>query len=132
MVDNLTPEQRRYCMSRIKGKNTSLEKEVGKELFKLGYRYRKNVRSLPGCPDIVFKSNKVAIFIDGDFWHGYRFNHWVKRLKPFWRKKISDNIRRDIRNRKDLQKNGWKVINIWQHEIVKNNDYIEKVIRLLQ
>ena len=73
MPDNLTPEQRSYCMSRIKAKDTGLEVKVRSALHKKGLRFRKNVKELPGTPDIVFKKAQIAIFVDGDFWHGYRF-----------------------------------------------------------
>ena len=73
MSDNLTPTQRSYCMSRVKGKDTSIERLVRSELHKRGFRFRKHVKTLPGKPDIVFPKAKVAVFVDGDFWHGYDF-----------------------------------------------------------
>jgi DNA mismatch endonuclease (patch repair protein) len=117
MVDFMSAKQRSYCMSRVKGKDTELERVIRSELFKLGFRYRKNVKELPGRPDIVFSRAKAAIFIDGDFWHGYDFDKWKYKLSPFWVKKIQDNIDRDQRNIAKLESNGWNVLRIWGHEI---------------
>lgn len=118
--DNLTPEQRSYCMSRVKGADTILERRVRSELHRRGFRFRKHVRELPGKPDIVFTKAKVAVFIDGDFWHGYRFPMWEHKITDFWKQKIGKTRERDQRNFKKLRSIGWKVIRIWQHEIKKN------------
>lgn len=132
MSDTLTPSQRSYCMSRVKNKDTDIEVLVRSELFKRGLRFRKNVKELPGTPDIVFPKAKIAVFIDGDFWHGYRFSAWKHTVSDFWKKKISTNRERDQRNFKKLRKMGWKVIRIWQHEIKKDIDSsIEKIIAAL-
>jgi DNA mismatch endonuclease (patch repair protein) len=117
MADNLTPEQRSYCMSRIKGKDTGLEIRVRSELHKRGFRFRKHVTDLPGKPDIVFSRAKVAVFVDGDFWHGYRFLSWEHKVSDFWKKKISKNRERDAKNQRTLRDMGWKVVRLWQHEI---------------
>ena len=120
MVDNLTPEQRSYCMSRIKGKDTGLEMRVRSELHRQGLRFRKHVKELPGKPDVVFVAAKVAVFIDGDFWHGYRFPSWEHKVSDFWKKKISKNRERDNKNHRKLRNTGWKVVRLWQHDIEKN------------
>jgi len=117
MTDNLTPSQRSYCMSQIKGKNTNIERLIRSELQRRGLRFRKHVKELPGKPDIVFTRAKVAIFVDGDFWHGYRFPSWEDKVSDFWKKKISKNRERDVRNRRLLREKGWLVIRFWQHEI---------------
>ncbi|PKN86853.1 MAG: very short patch repair endonuclease [Deltaproteobacteria bacterium HGW-Deltaproteobacteria-1] len=117
MPDNLTPAQRSYCMSRIKGKDTGLEVQVRSELHKKGMRYRKHVKELPGKPDIVFCKARVVVFIDGDFWHGYRYPTWENKLSNFWKKKISKTRERDTRNATILRKMGWTVIRLWQHNI---------------
>lgn len=117
MVDNLTSKQRSYCMSRIKGRDTSPERLVRSELHRRGFRFRKHAKELPGKPDVVFYRAKVAVFIDGDFWHGYRFPSWAHRVSDFWKKKISKNRERDARNHRRLRRMGWKVIRLWQHEI---------------
>lgn len=120
MADNLTPEQRRYCMSRIKGKDTGPEVRVRSELHRRGLRFRKHVKDLPGKPDVVFPRAKVAVFIDGDFWHGYRFSSWEHKVSDFWRKKISKNRERDGRDHQMLREMGWKVVRLWQHELEKD------------
>jgi DNA mismatch endonuclease, patch repair protein len=117
MPDNLTPEQRSYCMSRIKGKDTGLEVQVRSELHKRGLRFRKHIKELPGKPDIVFSKARVAVFVDGDFWHGYRFPLWEHKVSDFWKKKIVTNRDRDRRNHKKLRGLGWTVIRVWQHEV---------------
>lgn len=122
MVDNLTREQRSYCMSRVKSKDTGIEKLVRSELHKRGWRFRKNVKELPGKPDIVFPSVRVAVFLDGDFWHGYRFKQWQHKIPRFWREKIGRNRLRDRNNRRALRQMGWKVIRLWQNQIKKNFD----------
>ena len=133
MTDNLTIEQRRYCMSRVKGRDTSIEKEVRSELHKRGYRFRKHLSALPGKPDIVFTKLKVAVFIDGDFWHGYRFSLWKNDLTPSWQNKISETRKRDQKNFTRLRRQGWKVIRIWQHEIKKDLDkVINRIIQALE
>lgn len=128
MTDTLTPSQRSYCMSRVKGKDTSLERIVRTELHKRGFRYRKNVSGLPGKPDLVFVKQKVVVFIDGDFWHGYRFPQWENKLSSFWREKIGKTRERDKKNFAKLRRNGWKVIRIWGHQI--KNDLDECVTKI--
>jgi len=120
MSDNLTPEQRSYCMSRIKGKDTGLERKVRSELHKRGLRFRKHVKELPGKPDIVFSNAKIVVFIDGDFWHGYRFPTWEHKVSEFWKKKINKNRERDRKNFRKLRAMGWRVIRLWQHEIERD------------
>ncbi len=118
--DKLTPEQRSYCMSRVKSENTELEKLVFTGLRKLGLRFKTHVKDLPGKPDIVFPKTKVVVFIDGDFWHGYRFPLWKDKVTDFWKVKLEKNRERDRRNFRRLRNTGWKTIRIWQHEIEKD------------
>lgn len=133
MADHLTPAQRFRAMSNVKLKDGSLEMIVRSELHKRGYRFRKHVKSLPGSPDAVFPKEKVAVFIDGDFWHGYRFPAWEHKLKDFWKEKISENRRRDQRNFRKLRRMGWRVIRIWQHEIKQNPEScIDRIISTLE
>ena len=133
MPDNLTPEQRSYCMSRVKNKDTDIEKIVRSELHKRGYRFRKHVKKLPGTPDIVFTRAKLAVFIDGDFWHGYRFPQWEHNVSDFWRKKIRKNRERDQINFRRLKEMGWRVLRIWQHELKKDRKKcITKIISKLK
>jgi DNA mismatch endonuclease (patch repair protein) len=129
MPDNLTPEQRSYCMSRIKGKDTGIETSVRSELHRRGLRFRKHVKDLPGKPDVVFTKAKVAVFIDGDFWHGYRFPTWEHKVSDFWKTKISKTRERDTRNHRRLREMGWTVIRLWQHDLERDfEDSIEKIV----
>ena len=117
MPDNLTREQRSYCMSRVKGKDTGLETRVRSELHKRGLRFRKHLKELPGRPDIVFTKARVAVFLDGDFWHGYEFETWEDTVSPFWKAKIAKTIERDRKYDRQLLDSGWTVLRLWQHEI---------------
>ena len=128
MVDVLTKEQRSYCMSRIRGKDTSLEKIVRSEIHKRGLRFRKHVSGLPGKPDIVFVKAKLVVFLDGDFWHGYRFPQWQHKKSEHWRKKIGRTRKRDQQNFAKLRSMGWRVIRIWEHSIEKDLDGVVKKI----
>lgn len=122
MPDNLTPEQRSYCMSRIKAKDTGPEVRVRSALHRMGLRFRKHTPDLPGKPDIVFPRARVVVFIDGDFWHGYKFSTWKDSVSPFWREKISRNRERDAGNDSRLRESGWTVIRLWQHEVQEDFD----------
>lgn len=124
MADVFTKKKRSEIMSRIRSKDTKLEtdffKLVKQTLYPKGLRYRKHYKKLAGKPDIVFVKRKIAIFIDGDFWHGYNFGKTKNRLpKKYWRGKIENNIKRDKKISKILKKAGWVVIRIWEHEIKK-------------
>ncbi|HIE6462203.1 very short patch repair endonuclease [Pseudomonas aeruginosa] len=122
MADNMTPEQRRMTMSRIRGRDTKVELVVRKELHRRGYRFRVNATWLTGKPDIVFTRFRLAIFIDGDFWHGWKFDQWSLKLAPYWREKIGGNITRDLRHRALLRREGWTVMRLWEHDVNKNLD----------
>lgn len=138
MTDVFSREKRSQIMSHIRSTGTSLEKKFLKELsskvYPAGFRYRKNCRSLPGCPDAAFPKYKIAIFLDGDFWHGYDFAKQVRRLpKRYWREKIRKNILRDRRNRNKLRRKGWRVIRIWEHQIKKGcSQETEKILNFLK
>jgi DNA mismatch endonuclease, patch repair protein len=117
MPDNLTKDQRSYCMARVRNRDTDLERRLRSELHRRGFRFRKHVRDLPGTPDIVFPSRRIVVFVDGDFWHGYRFPAWRDSVSEFWQAKIEKNRQRDRRNHRALHRMGWTVIRVWQHEI---------------
>jgi DNA mismatch endonuclease, patch repair protein len=117
MPDNLTPEQRRKTMQAVKGRDTSLEKVVSSALHKRGLRFRRCVTSLPGKPDFVFSKARIVIFVDGDFWHGWRFPVWKDKLQPYWQKKIEGNRRRDRHNFQRLRRSGWIVLRFWSHQV---------------
>ncbi len=117
VTDNMTPEQRSRTMSRIRARDTKPELTVRRLLHGRGLRYRTHVAGLPGKPDMVFSGARVAVFIDGDFWHGWRFSTWSGGLAPYWREKIERNMKRDARNFRTLRRGGWTVIRLWEHEI---------------
>jgi len=115
---------------------TKPERMLARELWHRGYRYRKNVRGIPGTPDICFKNRKVAIFVDGDFWHGRDWLHTRQRIKSnreFWYAKIERNMARDLRTNQRLQARGWKVLRFWESDVVKHlsdcADRVEEVLR---
>ena len=116
-MDNLTRAQRSLCMSRVRNKNTSLELLLRRELHARGYRYALHRKDLPGTPDITLPAARIAIFVHGDFWHGYKFLGWRDKLSPFWRAKIEQNILRDRRNSRLLRRLGWRVVTVWQHQL---------------
>jgi DNA mismatch endonuclease (patch repair protein) len=134
MTDVHTQEQRKYNMSRIRGKNTSPEIKLRKLLFSNGVRGYRIHHNLPGKPDIVFVKKKIAIFVDGCFWHKCPADFQEPETrKDFWMKKINSNVERDRNVDDQLQKEGWGVIRIWEHEMRKEPDYvIKKIISLLK
>ena len=120
-----SPEITHKIMSAVKSKDTRPELTLRHALWAKGYRYRVNVKTMPGKPDIVFSRAKVAVFCDGDFWHG---NNWVirgygslekelSRYSSFWRNKILGNIERDNRNNVQLENAGWTVVRLWESSI---------------
>lgn len=132
-MDTMTKEQRRKNMQHIRGKDTSIELKLRKALWKKGYRYRKNYAVLPGKPDIVLIKYKIAIFCDGDFFHGKDWDLLEKRLKEgsngeFWIKKISRNRERDEEINRKLGFLGWKVIRFWENDIKKNTEICVRAI----
>lgn len=133
MADNLTPEQRRRNMVNVKSKDTKPELLLRSALHARGLRFRKHADRLPGKPDVVFGPVKVAIFIDGDYWHGWDFEQRRHGMSEYWLKKIGGNMARDRRNRAALRAQGWSVIRVWEHQVMKDLegtvDRIEKLIR---
>ena len=133
MVDKVTPNIRSKIMSKIRSKDTQPEIKLRKYLYSKGIRYRIHVASLPGKPDIVIQNKKIAIFVDGDFWHGKSWETLQKRLSSnYWLKKIAKNIERDEVVNCSLKKVGWKVFRYWESDILKNvekitNDLLEAI-----
>ena len=120
MADIKTKESRSYNMSRIAGKDTKPEELVRKYLFSKGFRYRKNVRKLPGTPDVVLPKYRTVIFVNGCFWHGHegcKYFVWPKSNAEFWRQKIETNISRDRRKEAQLRDMGWNVMIVWECEL---------------
>ncbi len=134
MPDIFSIEKRSEIMSKISGKNTKPEIKFRKALFKEGFRYRINDRSLPGKPDIVLKKYKNCIFINGCFWHGH--NCKAAKLpetnKEFWLNKISENKNRDVKNYKILNEKNWKVIVVWQCEIKNQKLFNSKFKEIIE
>lgn len=117
MADVHTPEQRSYNMQMIKGKNTKPELLVRKFLHAQGFRYKLHDKSLPGKPDLVLPKYKTVIFIHGCFWHGHEgCKYYVvpKTRTEWWLNKINGNIANDVKAIETLEKDGWKVITIWE------------------
>ena len=121
MADNHSKEVRSMNMSHIRSKNSKPEELVRKYLFSKGFRYRKNVKTLPGCPDIVLPRYKTVIVVNGCFWHKHdcpRFV-WPSTNEEYWRPKIMGNVERDKRNLAELQQLGWTVLTVWECELKK-------------
>ena len=121
-MDNNTREVRSYNMSKIKRANTEPEVIVRKYLFAAGFRYKKDVKNLPGRPDVVLPRYKTVIFVNGCFWHmheGCDKFVWPLSNREYWEKKLNGNKQRDIRNTENLQQQGWKVIIVWECELRK-------------
>ena len=125
-MDKLTKEQRRKNMQAVKNKGSKIEIALAKSLWKKGFRYRKNDKTVFGKPDFTFKGLKIAVFCDSEFWHG---KDWEKRKHEhksnveFWQKKIERNIQRDIEVNEQLKKEGWRVLRFWGKDIEKNLDF---------
>jgi DNA mismatch endonuclease Vsr len=131
-MDKLTPEQRHKNMVAVKNKNTDIEMSLRKLLWNNGFRYRKNNLKVYGKPDIVFVGKKIAIFCDGDFWHGYDFENQKETIKSnqiFWKKKIENNIRHDILITAALESEGWIVLRFWGHDIKKHPEKCLQKVR---
>ena len=121
MADNHSKEVRSMNMSHIRSTNSKPEEIVRKYLFSKGFRYRKNVKKLPGCPDIVLPKYKTVIFVNGCFWHKHdcpRFV-WPSSNQDYWRPKILGNVERDKKNAGQLRSQGWNVIVVWECELKK-------------
>ncbi len=136
MTNNMNKKSReevRKNMQAIRGKNTKIEMVLGRALWKKGYRYRKNNKTVYGKPDFTFKKLKIAIFCDSDFWHGKDWDILKLRLntnREFWIKKIEQNIKRDIEVNQYLKLKGWTVLRFWEREINKHLDYCLAIIDL--
>ncbi len=130
-----TTSERSKLMKRIRSKNTTPERLLCKELWKRGIRYRKNYELLPGKPDIAITKHKIAIFIDGEFWHGYNWDEKKTKIKSnrdYWIPKIEKNIERDKKYNKELLNIGWKIIRLWEKEVIKDTDMcVNLVINLI-
>ena len=131
-----TKEQISFNMKQVKNKDSKIEVALRKELWNRGLRYQKNVTSIFGKPDLVFKGKKVAVFCDSEFWHGYNWEerkHDFKSNQEFWISKIERNIERDREVTAKLELDGWTVLRFWGKDIKKNltecADIVEKAVR---
>ena len=128
----MSPAQRSHAMRCVKLKDGPLELLIRRELRKKGLSFSKNYKKLPGSPDVVFAKHKVAIFVDGDFWHGWRLPCWEYKLTEFWQLKLHANRRRDRRNFRRLRAAGWTVIRLWEHQIISDREgCIDRILQSL-
>ena len=135
MADNLTKEQRHKNMTNIRSTNTRIEKDVTKALWNFGYRFRKNVKTLPGKPDIAIQKYKIVKFLDSCFWH--KCPEHFKKPKSnleYWEPKIKRKIERDAQINQYYKDNNWHILRIWEHEIKKTNfqNTIEKIKNFIE
>ena len=135
--DTRTEEEKRsYTMSRIRSKATTIEILLQKALWRRGVRYRKNYKKAPGTPDIAIVKHKIAIFCDGEFWHGRDWDEKKYRLhsnREYWVNKIERNMERDSRHGRELAEQGWYVLRFWESEIKSDVEAcVDTVLRLIQ
>lgn len=129
MIDVLTKEQRSYNMSRIKAKDTKPELKLRRLLFERGIWGYIVHYNLPGKPDIVFEKKKIAIFVDGCYWHKCPVCFIEPETrKEFWMKKIEGNVKRDKKVDKKLKEEGWKILRFWEHEVRKEPEKVLETI----
>ena len=130
-MDNLTRAQRRKNMQNIRSVKTAPEEVVAKELKKQGIYFARNVKSIIGKPDFVFRRKKIAVFVDSDFWHGHKTRFIMPKSNlTYWKEKIGKNLERDKTVNCALKKDGWKVIRIWDHDIKIHLD--RSIIKILK
>jgi DNA mismatch endonuclease, patch repair protein len=127
MTDIFTPEKRSWVMSRIRGSNTKIDLIMKQTLADTGYKFEMYPK-MYGNPDFAHKRKRIAIFCDGDFWHGYRYGQKKRLAKKFWRDKIENNMRRDKRYNRNLRRDGWSVLRLWEHDIEKNPEKCRRKI----
>ena len=135
-MDKLTPEQRKKCMRANKSTGTKPELVLAKAMWALGLRYRKNSGSIFGKPDFSFKKYKVAVFVDGEFWHGKDWEQKkveIKGNREFWIAKIERNIQRDIEVTGRLKAEGWMVLRFWSNDVIEDTtscaEKVKEIIR---
>ena len=133
MADILTPEARTELMRRIRGADTKPELFVRRALHSRGYRFRTHVRELPGCPDLVLARRRAVIFVHGCFWHrhGCRKTYVPKSRQEFWESKFAGNVKRDMRDQKQLVEAGWRILVVWECEIESDETTIDRIVTFL-
>ncbi len=127
MADIFTKEKRSWVMSKIRGTNTQIDLKMNEMLKEIDCKYEMYPKIF-GNPDFCIPIKKIAIFCDGDFWHGYRYYEKKRLAKKFWRDKIERNMRRDIIVSRKLRREGWSVLRCWEHDIHKNPEKCKKKI----
>lgn len=134
MPDKITREHRSWNMSRVRSKDTKIERLVRSTLHRMGFRFRKNVRTLPGTPDIVLPKFGSIIFVNGCFWHQHKHcirSHIPKSNRKYWKDKLRKNVERDATTRVILESLGWRVFYIWQCEINEVDELRELLRKFL-
>lgn len=135
MSDNLSPQDRRKTMRAVKGKGTKLEKRLWAMLAGMGLKgWQKNVDTITGKPDVVFSSQRVAVFIDGCFWHGCPNcrRKMPQTNREYWERKINRNVELAQLHNEQLQREGWVVVRIWEHEMADTAMVRGKIRHALQ
>jgi DNA mismatch endonuclease, patch repair protein len=130
-----SPDASRIAARASKKSGTGCELKLWRSVRRLGLKFKRNVSSMPGCPDLVFEHARVAVFVDGDFWHGRNLLSRLERLKrghngDYWARKIRSNVARDRRVRRQLRAQGWQVLRIWENEI--NSDLKRATARIVK
>lgn len=132
LTDVFTPKKRSWVMSRIRSKNTKIDQKMQSLLSSIPVQFTMYPK-LEGNPDFIIRNKKIAIFCDGDFWHGYTYMKGKKPHGKFWRNKISHNMKRDKIVTKRLRRQGWTVLRFWEHNIKKNPEMcLKRIIRSLE
>ncbi|MEQ1716376.1 MAG: very short patch repair endonuclease [Hyphomicrobium sp.] len=130
--DFMSPATRSAVMARIKGRDTGPELLLAAKLQLNGCVWEGHARDLPGRPDFVFREQKLVVFVEGDFWHGWRFPQWRDKLSEKWEAKIAGNRQRDTSNHRRLRRAGWKVVRIWEHQLERDSEQCtERVMDVL-
>jgi len=134
MTDTRTPEQRKRIMAAVKGKNTAPEMALRRALHAAGVRgWRNHYKSAAGTPDLAWPALRVAVFVDGAFWHGHPSRHKPGRSGAYWDEKIAKNVERDRRVDAELAADGWTVLRVWDFEVRKELEVVvERVVRVLR
>ncbi len=123
-------EKRSWVMSQIKSRDTTPELLLRRKLWAEGLRYRKEVKELPGKPDIMFNKAKLVVFVDGRFWHGKKLSEArLSRMSPYWQKKISGNVARDEENNRLLKEMGYAVLRFTDADVLYSVDAVVRQIK---
>lgn len=134
-TDTFSPEKRAAVMRAVKSADTKPEQHVRRLLWRQGYRYRLNVRTLPGAPDIVLRPRRAAIFVHGCFWHGHDCKRGARVPKAngeYWRAKIGRNRARDVRNDTALKADGWRTFTVWECELSNEARLLRRLLAFLR